>query len=560
MPSEHEIAFPRLSRPQIDALRRWGHVRPIAPGDVLFQEGDRGFSFYVVLEGAVEIVEQSGGTPREVAVHEAGEFTGDVDTLSGRAALVTARATARGEVLELTAAALRQAVDALPEIGEIVLKAFLTRRTLLLSGGFEGIKIIGSRFSPDAHRLRDFSTRNAIPFTWIDLESDEQAEALLRHLGVPPAATPVVIGREGRYLANPTVAQLAQCAGLEATIDPSELLDLIVVGGGPAGLAAAVYAASEGLDVLVIERIAAGGQAGTSSRIENYLGFPMGISGPELMRNALLQAQKFGARITVPGTVQRLGIDAGARVITLADGTKIRGKSILVATGVEYRKLDVPRLSEFEGAGVYYAATETETKLCRSEEIVVVGAGNSAGQAIVALSRYARRVHVVARSRDLGKSMSRYLVDRVEQIGNVAIHRGAAVTALEGDGHLQAVRMRDDGGVETRIETPALFLFIGADPHTEWLSGCVQLDKKGFVLTGAAVPLDAVRSELWRKQGRAPFFLETSLPGVFAAGDVRSGSVKRCASAVGEGAMAVSFIHASLDAASRVKDMAASAN
>ncbi len=352
------------------------------------------------------------------------------------------------------------------------------------------------------------------------------------------------------------MAELGHCAGLEAVIDPSQLHDLIVVGAGPAGLAAAVYAASEGLDVLVIERIATGGQAGTSSRIENYLGFPMGISGAELMRNALLQAQKFGARITLPGTVQRLGIHAGVRVITLGDGTVIRGKCILVATGVEYRQLDVPRLSEFEGAGVYYAATETETRLCRNEDIVIVGAGNSAGQAIVALARSARRVHVVARTRDLGKSMSRYLVDRVEHLDNVVIHRGAAVTALEGDGHLQAIRIRDEAGVETRLETPALFLFIGADPHTEWLSGCVQLDKKGFVQTGGAIPLEAVRGELWRAQGRPPFFLETSLPGVFAAGDVRSGSVKRCASAVGEGAMAVSFVHASLATAS-AKDAAA---
>src|ERR1700688_3039774 len=459
MPSEHDVAFPRLSRTQIDALRRWGQVRSIAPGDVLFKEGDRGFSFFVVLEGAVEIVEQSRGTPHEVTVHQPGEFTGDVDTLSGRAALVTARAAAPGQLLELTAAALRQAVDALPEIGEIVLKAFLTRRTLLLSDGFEGIKIVGSRFSPDAHRLRDFATRNAIPFTWLDLESDEQAETLLRQFDVPASATPVVIGREGRYLANPTVAELGHCAGLEATIDPSELHDLIVVGAGPAGLAAAVYAASEGLDVLVVERIATGCQAGTSSRIENYLGFPLGVSGPELMRNALLQAQKFGARITVPGTVQRLGIDAGVRVITLADGTKIRGKSILIATGVEYRRLDVPRLSEFGGAGVYYAATDTETNLCRNEEVVVVGAGNSAGQAIVALSRNARRVHVIARGRDLGTSMSRYLVDRVEQIENVQIHRGAVVTALEGDGHLEAIRIRDDAGAETRINTGTMFLF-----------------------------------------------------------------------------------------------------
>src|SRR4029077_4320786 len=303
MPSEHDVAFPRLSRTQIDALRRWGQVRSIAPGEVLFKEGDRGFSFFVVLEGAVEIVEQSRGTPHQVTVHEAGEFTGDVDTLSGRAALVTARATARGQVLELTAAALRQAVDALPEIGEIVLKAFLTRRTLLLSDGFEGIKIVGSRFSPDAHRLRDFATRNAIPFTWIDLESDEQAETLLRQFGVPPSATPVVIGREGRYLANPTVAQLAHCAGLEATIDLAELLDLVEVVEGSARISAAVYVASEGHDVLVIERMATGGQAGTSSRIENYLGFPMGVSGPELMRNALLPAHKIGARMPEPRSV-----------------------------------------------------------------------------------------------------------------------------------------------------------------------------------------------------------------------------------------------------------------
>src|SRR5713101_8387507 len=298
MPSEHDIAFPRLSRPQIAALRPWGRVRPIAPGDVLFQEGDRGFSFYVVLDGAVEIIEQSRGTSREVTVHHPGEFTGDVDMLSGRVVLVTGRATVRGDVLELTAAALRQAVDALPEIGEIVLKEFLTRRTLLLSEGFQGIKIIGSRFSPDAHRLRDFASRNAIPFTWIDLEADEQAETLLRQFGVPPSATPVVIGRDGHYLSNPTVSELGRCAGLEATIDPSEVHDLIVVGGGPAGLAAAVYAASEGLDVLVIERVAAGGQAGTSSRIENYLGFPLGVSGPELMRNALLQAQKLDRKST----------------------------------------------------------------------------------------------------------------------------------------------------------------------------------------------------------------------------------------------------------------------
>jgi thioredoxin reductase (NADPH) len=548
MPSEQETAFPQLTDAQIDLLRPGGRVRDVKAGDVLFAEGDRGFSFYVVLDGAVEIIEHSRGVAHTVTVHEPKEFTGDVDMLTGRVALVTGRVARDGQVLELSAAALRQAVDENPELGDIILKAFLTRRTLLLGEGFEGIKIIGSRFSPDTHRLCDFASRNGIPFKFLDLEADERAEALLREFNVPASATPVVIGREGQYRANPTLAEFAHCAGLDTPIDPTEVHDLVVVGAGPAGLAAAVYAASEGLDVLTVERIATGGQAGTSSRIENYLGFPMGISGAELTRNALLQAQKFGARITIPGKASRLGIEAGIHIVALEDGSRIRTRCVLVASGVEYRRLDVPRLAEFEDAGVYYAATEMETRLCNGEEVVVVGGGNSAGQAIVALSRHARAVHVLVRGRDLRKSMSRYLVDRVEHIANVRIHYGTEVAALEGNGRLTGIRVRDDAGAETPLTTRALFLFIGADPHTRWLSGCVQLDKKGFVLTGTSIPADALRGDIWRAAGRPPYFLETSLPGIFAAGDVRSGSVKRCASAVGEGAMSVSFVHAYLAA------------
>jgi len=542
--SDYDVAFPRLTQPQIAALGPSGHTRLVKKGDVLFAEGDRGFCFYVVLSGAVEILEHSRGTPHTVVVHQPNEFTGDVDTLSGRTALVTARAAADGDVLEVSAESLRMAVDELPELGEIILKAFLTRRTLLLSDGFAGIRIIGSRFSPDAHRLRDFSTRNAIPFTWIDLETDSEAEVLLRQFGIAASETPVVIGREGRFLRNPSIEQLAHCAGLDAPIDPTQVHDLVVVGGGPAGLAAAVYGASEGLDVIVLERIATGGQAGTSSRIENYLGFPAGISGSELTRNALLQAQRFGARITVPGTVTRLGIKDGVRVLTLADGSKIKTRCVIIATGVAYRRLDVPRFGDFEGAGIYYAATEMEARLCRDDEVVVVGAGNSAGQAIVYLSRYARHVHVIVRGDDLGKSMSRYLVDRVEHIPNVTIYRNTIVSGVEGNGHLSTVRIRNDAGAETRLATEALFMFIGADPNTAWLSGCVQLDSKGFVSTGTMLPRELADAEPWRSLGRSPFLLETSLPGVFAAGDVRSGSVKRCASAVGEGSIAVSFVHA----------------
>jgi thioredoxin reductase (NADPH) len=510
---------------------------------VLFAEGDRDFCFFVVVDGAVEIVEHSRGTPFTVAVHGPGEFTGDVDMLTGRAALVTARMQQDGAVLTLDAAELRRAVAELPEFGETVVKAFLMRRTLLLGQGFRGIKIIGSRFSPDAHRLRDFATRNAVPFTWIDLEADEQADTLLRQLGVAAAQTPIVIGRDGRWASNPSLADFAHCAGLEAALEPDHVYDLTIVGAGPAGLAAAVYAASEGLDVLTIEALAAGGQAGTSARIENYLGFPAGISGAELTRNALLQAQRFGARITVASTVRALGIDGGDRVLTLDDGTRLRTRCVLVASGVEYRKLDVPGRAEFEGAGVYYAATEMEARLCRDEEAVVVGAGNSAGQAIVYLARYARRVHVVLRGTDLGASMSRYLVDRVEHMDNVTIHRGAVVAECEGDGHLRAVRVRTADGGCRRFETSSLFLFIGADPNTAWLRGCVDLDRKGFVLTGTGLAAAVAEHERWRAVGRGPFLLETSLPGVFAAGDVRSGSTKRVASAVGEGAMAVSFVH-----------------
>ncbi|MEO5820130.1 MAG: FAD-dependent oxidoreductase [Vicinamibacteraceae bacterium] len=543
MVSERDIAFPRLTAAQVATLAARGHRRTVQAGEVLFAEGDRGFCFYVVITGAVEILESSRGLPHTVAVHQPQEFTGDVDMLTGRAALITARAAADGELIELGASALREAVDGEPELGEIIVKAFLMRRSLLLSDGFEGVKIIGSRFSVEAHGLRDFATRNAIPFTWIDLEADPQAEQLLRQFNIPASETPVVIGRDGKFHRRPSIEALANCAGLVIAFDPAEVHDLIVVGAGPSGLAAAVYGASEGLDVVVLERLATGGQAGTSARIENYLGFPAGISGAELTRNALLQAQRFGARITVPGTVTKLAINDGIRLVTLGDGTQLRTRCVLVTTGVSYRRLDLPRFAEFEGAGVYYAATDMEARLCRGDDVVVVGAGNSAGQAIVHLSRYARQVHVVVRGDDLGRSMSRYLVDRVEHLDNVVIHRGAEVSAVEGDGHLATVRVRNGSGTETPLTTPALFMFIGADPNTNWLNGCIDLDAKGFVLTGPQLSRRTVGGARWAAAGRSPFLLETSLPGVFAAGDVRSGSVKRCASAVGEGAIAVSFVH-----------------
>jgi len=544
MANDNDVAFPILDSKDLAVLTARGHPRDVRAGEVLFSEGDRNRSFYVVLEGSIEVVGHSKGVPHVVAVHHPGQFSGDVDLLSGRAILVTGRAAEDGRVIELSSAELRRAGEELPDLGQILAKAFLKRRALLLGEEYEAVTIIGSRFSPDAHRLRDFATRNGIPARWIDLEADEQADALLRQFNIPASATPIVLGSDGEWVSNPSIADFARCMGLEATLQPDHIYDLVVVGAGPAGLAASVYAASEGLDVLTLDALAAGGQAGTSSLIENYLGFPTGISGKELTSNALFQAQKFGAKITVPTKVRSLGLHGGERVVTLTDGTRILTRCVLVASGVEYRKLDVPGFADFEGAGIYYAATDMEAKLCRGEEVVVVGAGNSAGQAIMFLPKYASRVHVVVRNQDLGASMSRYLVDRVERMEQVTVHRGAVVGGLEGNGHLSAVRVNGANGQQQTLNTNSLYLFIGADPNTDWLHGCVDLDRKGFVLTGDGLSPAVTEADRWHAAGRDPFLLETSLPGVFAAGDVRAGSVKRVAAAVGEGSMAVSFVQA----------------
>jgi thioredoxin reductase (NADPH) len=458
--------------------------------------------------------------------------------------MVSGRAAEDGRVIQLNTVELRRAVDELPELGEILVKAFLARRAMLIGQDFSGVTIIGSRFSPDAHRLRDFASRNGVPFRWLDLETDTQADTLLRHLNIPASAIPIVLGSTGRWMSNPTIAEFARCMGLDVTLEPDHIYDLVVVGAGPAGLAASVYAASEGLDVLTVDAVAAGGQAGTSARIDNYLGFPAGVSGAELTRNALFQAQKFGAQITVPIMVRSLGVAEGERVVTLEDGSRIRTRCVLVASGVEYRHLDVPRFRDFDGAGIYYAATEMEARLCRGEEVLVVGGGNSAGQAIVFLSSYASRIHVILRADGMDASMSRYLIDRIGRLDNVTVHRRAVIRGLEGNGRLGAVNIREADGTEQRLATSSLYLFIGADPKTTWLDGCVDLDRKGFVLTGQDLPAGTSDRERWQAAGRSPYLLETSLPGVFAAGDVRSGSVKRVAAAVGEGAMAVSFVHA----------------
>jgi len=548
MATDNDIAFPRLTNEQIQALCPLAEARDMRVGEYLWRAGDRSLSFFVILSGRVEVVDPTGDAPRTVTVHETGEFTGDVDVLTGRASLVDGRVIEAGEVLELHPEQIRRAVGELPEVSEVLLRAFLMRRTLLLSQGYQGIRIVGSRFSPEAHHLREFASRNAIPYTWLDLEADPHAEELLRTFGVGPEQLPVVIGRDGKWRSNPSTADLARYMGLSATLDASDVYDLVVVGAGPAGLAASVYASSEGLRTLTLDNTAPGGQAGTSSRIENYLGFPTGISGKELAGRAMLQAQKFGAQISVPGSAVSLGMEGGMRTVRLDDGTRVIARCVLIASGAEYRSLDVPGLKPLEGAGVYYAATEMEARLCGGDDAVIVGGGNSAGQAAMYLSRFARMVHVVIRGDDLGKSMSRYLVDRIERSANITVHRESEVAAVEGTDSLRAITLRHAGGGETRVPTRALFLFIGARPRTAWLKDCVELDRAGFVLTGDGVSAEAREAERWQALRRSPFFLETSLPGVFAAGDVRSSSVKRVASAVGEGSMAVSFVHAHIGA------------
>jgi thioredoxin reductase (NADPH) len=539
-----DVAFPVLSRADIAALTARGKPREVHAGDTLFTEGERNRSFFVVIDGAIEIVEHSRGEPHQVTVHHPGQFTGDIDVFNGRPALVTGRVVEDGELVELTPDNLRRAVDELPDLGDIIIKAFLLRRELIQASGFEGVRIIGSRFSPESHRLRDFAQRNAIPYRFMDVETDPEAEVLLREMGVPPSETPIVVGQKGKSHRNPSNEEFASCAGLTVELEPGHVYDLVIVGAGPAGLAASVYAASEGLDVLTVDSLAAGGQAGTSSRIENYLGFPSGISGQELMGNALVQAQRFGAQISIASAVESLGIDGGDRRVNLVDGSRLTSRCVLIASGVEYRKLAVPRFGDFEGAGIYYAATPMEAKLCQGEEVVVVGAGNSAGQAIVFLAKTAAKVHHLVRGNDLGASMSRYLVDRISKLSNVHSYLRTRVTSLEGNGHLATVCAESADLGPQRFDSSSLFLFIGADANTEWLRDCVELDSKGFVVTGTGLPRSITDNDRWIAAGRGPFLLETSLPGVFAAGDVRSGSVKRVSSAVGEGAMAVSFVHA----------------
>jgi thioredoxin reductase (NADPH) len=537
--------FPVLTPAQIDRIRPLGKLREVQRGDILFEPGEAEMRFFVVLSGSMEIVQPSLDGERGIARHGPGEFTGEINMISGQRSLVTGRVTEPGVFLELDGTALRNLVARDAELSELLLRAFILRRLELIRHGYGNAILLGSRHSAKTLELREFLTRNGYPYTYVDLDTDKASQQLLDRFNVNPSEVPVVICRGRNVMRSPSIQELSNCLGLNAVIDGAQVHDVVILGAGPAGLAAAVYAASEGLDVLVIETHAPGGQAGSSSKIENYLGFPTGVSGQELAARALTQAQKFGAKMMIARKVVRLDCDRRPYHVLLDSGDAVATRAIVIATGAQYNKPALPNLEKFEGEGVYYGATFIESQLCEGEEVAVVGGGNSAGQAAVFLSETARQVHVLVRSGELSSTMSRYLIQRLTENPRIELHFRTEIVRLEGDGHLERVAWRDrDSGEVSTHAVSNLFIMTGASPQTEWLRGCLALDSKGFILTGR--DLDDVGSSAHWPQTRRPQMLETSLPGVFAVGDVRSGNVKRVASAVGEGAISIHLVHRAL--------------
>ncbi len=529
-------AFPRLAQDQVAALSRLATPVKLAAGETLFAAGDIDVPFFVVASGEVAVLGRAGGRDQTIAVHQPGEFTGDVDMLTGRPAAVSAVARTACEAYRVAAADLRRVVGELPQVGEVLLRAFLMRRELLEESGVAAVRVVGSRFCRDTHRIREFLARNKIPFAWMDLENDPNAKALLERFGVAAGETPLVILGNGRTLRCPSSAAVADALGIRKPLERS-VYDLVIVGAGPAGLAAAVYGASEGLKTLILEKIAPGGQAGGSSLIENYMGFPAGLSGADLADRAVVQAHKFGAQFSLPAHATRLRCENGSHLLDLEGGEQVAARCVLVSVGAAYRRLKAEDCARFEGLGLYYAATTVEGELCRSAQVVIVGGGNSAGQAAIFLAERASRVLLLLRGDDLRRNMSEYLARRIEHAPTIEVRRHTEIVRMRGDKWLESVEVRCTRTGEGEVlACPAAFVFIGAVPHTGWLRGQAALDEDGFVKTGpqpggsAAWPL-----------ARAPFLLETSCPGVFAAGDARVSSVKRVASAVGEGAMAVRF-------------------
>jgi len=546
LPTDDDQTFPVLTAAQIERIAAHGRLRRVETGEILIALGKKIPLFFVVKSGTIDIVQPGRNGDMILGVMRAGQFTGEVSILSGRRSLVTLRVGDPGELIEVNRDELLKLVQNDAELSEIFVRAFLLRRVELIEGGRGDVVLIGSNHSSDTLRIKEFLTRNAHPYVFIDPDKDDDVQQLLDHFEFSLSEIPVLICRGVTVLRNPTNRGIADCLGFNETIDQTLIRDVVIVGAGPAGLAAAVYAASEGLDVLVVESNAPGGQAGTSSRIENYLGFPSGISGQELTGRAYTQAQKFGASILVAEQVS--GLDCGGRkvyAVKIDDRERISTKTVIIASGAEYRKLPLENISRFEGVGIYYGATFIESQLCEGEEVVVVGGGNSAGQAAVFLARTARRVHMLVRSNGLADTMSRYLIRRIEESPEIELRSCTEITRLEGNGHLEQICWRTNGGPEETRDIRHVFVMTGAQPSTSWLHGCLTLDPRGFIKTGSDLSQEELRAAQWPLP-RPPHLLETSKPGIFAVGDVRAGNIKRVASAVGEGSIAVSFVHQTL--------------
>jgi len=542
-------AFPVLTTAQIGRVRPVGKLRKVEPGEILFQPDDTGVPFFVLLTGGMEVVQPGLAGERLIVKHGPGAFTGEISMISGQRCLVRGRVTEAGDFIEVSSDGLRAIVARDAELSEIFMRAFILRRLALISQGFGNVILMGSRHSANTLHLREFLGRNAHPYVYIDLDTDKASQELLDRFEVKMSEIPVVVCNGSNVLRNPSIRELADCLGLNASIDATQVRDVIIVGAGPSGLAAAVYAASEGLDALVIEMDSPGGQAGSSSKIENYLGFPTGISGQELSNRSIAQAQKFGARMMIGHRVVRLGCKRRPYEVVLDNDSVIAGRSIIISTGAQYNKPKIENLKKFEGQGIYYGATYIEAQLCEDEDVIVVGGGNSAGQAAVYLAQTARKVHILVRSRALAETMSRYLIQRITENPGIELHCKTEIVALDGDAQLERVTWLDKKTGETSThDIRHVFIMAGASPRTEWLQGCVALDDKGFILTGRDLddPAGIAPPPTAWPLTRAPQMLETSLPAVFAVGDVRSGNVKRVASAVGEGAIAVHLVHRAL--------------
>ena len=546
-PDRQAEAYPVLTPAQIDRLRPYGNIRSVRAAEVLFEPGKSGMPCFVVLSGKLDIVVSGLSGEQVFVTYGPGQFSGEVVLISGARALSRGRVAEPGEFLEIGADALRTMIAKDVELSDIFMRAFLLRRVAMISGGLGNVAVLGSQHSSNTLRLREFLTRNGHPFRYVDLDSDKASQELLDRFDIKLEDIPVVICGGKTVLRNPTNQRLAECLGLAGHIDEHRVYDVAIVGAGPAGLAAAVYAASEGLDALMIESEYPGGQAGASSKIENYVGFPMGISGQELAGRAVVQAEKFGAQMMVGQKVVKIRCDQRPYQLALENGGEIDARSIVIATGAQYNKPKVENLGQFEGQGIYYAATAMEAQLCTGEEIVVVGGGNSAGQAAVFLAETGRKVYMLVRGKELSETMSRYLIQRIVENPGIELQLQTEIVALAGDSHLERVTWPNRATHEESVhDIRHVFVMAGASPRTDWLRECLALDNQGFILTGRDLDPVLDSAPLKWPLSRPPQMLETSLPAVFAVGDIRSGNVKRVASAVGEGSISIHLVHRAL--------------